>query len=372
MSQSRGKRSLRVAFDHYTFMQQPHGGISRYFASLAEHLPEFGVEAKIISPFYLTERVKALPSRKVFGQHVSWSPRKIWAGNLLGRYLHAPLTRYFGTDIVHETNFHPERIAPTRCGLVITVYDMIFEMNPTISEAKETILNKKAAIERADKIICISESTRRDLLKYYPEVEDRVAVTLLGFDPGFSGADEDDDMAPHPRPYILYVGIRRDYKNFDGLVEAFAGSKVLRKFDLVCVGFQDLNPAEYALFDKFGVSDRIFHRFAHSDKHLRAWYRHAAVFAYPSLYEGFGIPPLEAMAGGCPVVCMNTSSVPEVCGEAAEYAEIGVSGSLGSALENVLTSPDRAETLRVAGRKRVELFSWKECARLTSDVYKSL
>jgi glycosyltransferase involved in cell wall biosynthesis len=230
--------------------------------------------------------------------------------------------------------------------------------------------NKRASIQRADKIICISENTKRDLLHFYPEVEDRTVVTLLGFDPQV--ARDSVMVPPHPRPYLLYVGMRMNYKNFHGLIAAFAASKALREnFDVICVGSGPFSPHERERLEEAGVADRFFQHAA-DDLELQSFYQHAQVFVYPSLYEGFGIPPLEAMAADCPVVCLRASSLPEVCGDAAEYADGDDPDLLKAAIERVAFSAERASELRVLGRARLKLFSWRECARRTSEVYKSL
>lgn len=361
---------MRVAFDYSIFNAQQFGGISRYFARIMNDLPDFGITPKVISPLYTSNALLDLPKAMVWGKHVAPSERQRLRGMQLGEWFHRPLASLFGARIVHETYFHAYRIAPAKCSVVLTVYDMIFELNPDLADAEWVIRNKRGAIERADKIICISESTRRDLLRFFPEVSDRTEVILLGFDHEFMTREVASSL--HAKPYILYVGMRRDYKNFGGLLDAYGESQKLRsEFDLVCVGGGAFSADEKGRIEELGLSETVVQRDA-DDAALKLWYRHASVFAYPSLYEGFGIPPLEAMAAECPVVCMNISSMPEVCAEAAEYADPAVPETLASALENVLFSSARSNALRIAGRERLKRFSWRECAREHSEVYKAL
>lgn len=229
---------------------------------------------------------------------------------------------------------------------------------------------KTASINRAEWIICISEHARQDLIRFHPHVADRTSVVHLGFDP--PTAAPEDTVRPHQRPYLLYVGMRRDYKNFTGLVEAFAASSRLpHDFDVVCVGDEPFRPSECDALASAGVAGNFLQVEA-DDAALQKWYSHACLFVYPSLYEGFGIPPLEAMAAGCPVVATRVSSVPEVCGDAAEYAYPEDSDSLRAALEHVAYSEERAQALRALGHQRHKQFSWDKCARETTAIYKSL
>jgi len=361
---------IRVAFDHRIFLYQKHGGVSRYFVRLVEHLPEFGVASRVLASLHINEHLQDLPRHLVWGARLRESRNQERFGRRIGEALFAPLSRLHRAQIAHETYFSPVRIAPTSVPVVLTVYDMTYELYPNIANAQQLIANKQDAIRRADRILCISENTRKDLLRFYPEAADRASVTLLGFDSDFSARFTGG--SPHPRPYLLYVGMRwRVYKNFTALVEAFGAAPQLSDFDLVCIGGGPFTHEERDLFRRSEVGDRVIQREA-DDQALKSWYRNAVLFTYPSLYEGFGIPPLEAMAADCPVVCVRASAVPEVCGAAAEYAEPGDTDSLREALVRVALSADRASALREAGRERLKLFSWRECARQTSEVYRDL
>jgi glycosyltransferase involved in cell wall biosynthesis len=334
-----------------------------------EHFPEFGVDAKIIAPLHVNAYLRDLPKGSVWGRHIAPSSRAIRAGVILGEALHRPLASFYGAEIVHETYHSFRRAAPKRARIVTTIYDLIYELFP--SRGGEEFLRKNiaGAIARADKLICISESTERDLLRFFPEAEGKTSVVLIGFDPNLRPAT---GCTPHPRPYLLYVGMRMNYKNFAGLVEAFGQSTILRSsFDVICVGGGAFTTEERELFEKAQLGTK-FHQREADDHALQNWYRNAQLFVYPSLYEGFGIPPLEAMAADCPVVCMKISSMPEVCGDAAEYAFPDAPESLRAAMEKVVQSTDRANELRAAGRERLKLFSWRKCAQQTADIYASL
>jgi glycosyltransferase involved in cell wall biosynthesis len=362
---------VRVAFDHSIFAEQRFGGVTRYYARLAAHLPQFGVTPKILAPLYVSELLRDVPPEMVWGRFITPSTTKKRLAKGLGLLFDIPLARAFKADIVHESFHSRIRTSPKKTKLVTTMHDMTHDLFPDLFLPRgRVIARKKASLERTDWIICDSENTRQDLLKFYPQLEGRTSVVHLGFDP--APPPQGEQPQPHDRPYFLYVGMRRDYKNFDGLVEAFARSTRLRHdFDVVCIGDGPFKPHERAALEDRGIAGN-FLQFAADDAALQRWYRHAHLFVYPSTYEGFGIPPLEAMAAGSPVVAMNVSSVPEICGDAAEYATPGNHESLVGALENVAYSRERADELRTRGRERITHFSWAKCAQETSAVYRSL
>jgi glycosyltransferase involved in cell wall biosynthesis len=254
---------------------------------------------------------------------------------------------------------------------------MIHEKYPKYFTASPFISRIKAAsVAAADHVICISESTRRDLLTSCDIPEERVSVTHLGFDPlgslltGEPSGNFKLRALGADAPYLLYVGSRVNYKNFLGLLGAYAASASLRShFFLLCFGGGDFSDAERAAIGKAGVEGRV--RFlGGSDAALAACYAHASLFVCPSFYEGFGIPVLEAMSLDCPVACSNSSSLPEVAGDAARLFDPADRDDIRGALESVLGSPSIATALKERGRIRRQVFSWRSCAENTVDIYR--
>ena len=276
-------------------------------------------------------------------------------------------------DVIHETYYAAKPVYKGRAARVLTVYDLIHERFPQSFLPGDPVAHNRAkAILRADHLICISESTRRDLLETYQVPESKVSVTYLGYY-ALPMSSLNASSLVGVRPYLLYVGSRHGYKNFDGLLAAYAQSRTRQEgVRIVCFGGGPLSATERSLINKYQLhADDVAH-VSGTDERLAALYAGAVAFVYPSKYEGFGIPPLEAMSLGCPVVCSNSSSIPEVVGNAGAYFDPNSVESIQQTLDQVLLSPTRQNELTTLGHARVRAFSWARCAGQTLDVYRKL
>jgi glycosyltransferase involved in cell wall biosynthesis len=371
---------VRVLFDSQIFSAQRFGGISRYFASLASAMTALpGVTARVTAPFHFNEYLAHLPPDVLKGSKAAWAERLPSLAQLLNLLPERWQIGTFRPDVVHHTYYYPRlgRRAHTRS--VLTVYDMIHEKHPEDFRSSATLVRlKAAAIRRADHVICISQQTRRDLLETYPILPERVSVTYLDCDDMDHLLSNDEPATVRRRllgqdaPYVLYVGARNKYKNFANLFAAYADSPWLRQhFMLLCFGGGPFNEDELQAIRAANLQDRV-RQVGGSDAVLAECYRHAAVFVYPSHYEGFGIPPLEAMALGCPVACSNTSSIPEVVGDAAVMFDPADVGAIRKSLETILGSSELRSGLITLGERRRQQFSWRRCAQETIDIYRTL
>ncbi|MCX7068115.1 MAG: glycosyltransferase family 1 protein [Methylococcales bacterium] len=362
---------MKIAFDSQIFTLQEYGGISRYICSLATHLAELdGIETSIIAPFYINAYLENLPNGIVSGVKIPKIPKTGRVFHQSSLWLARSAISKLAPHIVHETYFTENSVAPKGVRTVVTVYDMIHELFPeAFSKQDKTSAQKRIATQRADHVICISESTRKDLLELFDLPEDKVSVVYLGFDNLIPVHSETHKT----KPYLLYVGQRGGYKNFDGFLRAYASSLWLRdNFDVLCFGGGAFSSAEKKLFADLILSENAITQINGSDSKLADCYRGAALFVYPSLYEGFGIPPLEAMSLGCPVACSNNSSIPEVVAEAGEYFDPNDIDSMRIAMERVLNSPARRAELIDFGIARRARFSWQRCAEETLAIYRNL
>ena len=280
-----------------------------------------------------------------------------------------------GTDVVHATN--PSAIPPTgaRQRLVVTIHDLAFEHFPELFPRQSRWLYRlglRAAIKRADAIVTPSRHTAEDLVSRTKVEPDRIHVVPLAAALRTSDADpkEARDRLKVAAPYILFVGTLEPRKNLVPLVRAYrriAGTGL--PHTLVLAGPMGWQPAallrEIALD---GPGDVVLTGAIPPDD-LDALYRGAAAFVYPSLYEGFGLPVLEAMARGVPTIASNVSSVPEVLGDAGIAVDPRSVPGLADALEGVLTNEDLAADLSSRGRERARRYTWDETARRTLQVY---
>lgn len=356
---------ISVLMDDQAFMLQERGGVSRYFVELMRQFRQdcsLGVD--LHTPFRITrnhhlEELDPERYRTASGSVVG-QPRLLRAAN---RLLAGPTPK---ADIVHHTfYFGPPRV-PRGSASVVTVYDMIPELFPHYFGEVSAHREKRDYVARADAVICISEQTRKDLFRIYGDPGVPVVVTPLAIDARFGDMAVEPD--PAVRPYVLFVGTRQHYKNFVVLADAFAMAG-MREVELLCVGGGPFNPQELRLLADRGLLDRARQRGV-SDAELASLYRGALAFVFPSRYEGFGLPVLEAFAAGCPALLADIPVFREVAGGAARYFSPDDAEELATLLTQVSGSADMRTNLIRAGRQQADTYSWSRTARLTADAYR--
>jgi glycosyltransferase involved in cell wall biosynthesis len=256
------------------------------------------------------------------------------------------------------------------CPVVLTVYDMIHERFPRLVDRRgRNAAMKRAAIQAADAIICISQSTKQDLLEYYAIPEDRISVIHLAA--CLASRGESAQGPAKTDSFFLYVGSRAAYKNFDLLLDAMNALIATRLDCRLYVVGPPFNERERTAISRLGLTRHIVHRGVVSDDELTSLYRASTALVYPSRYEGFGIPLLEAMQCKTAIVAADTSSIPEVVGDAALLFDPDSSEQLAMQLRDLLTLPELRETMIRKGLMRSEQFSWQATAAATLDVYRA-
>jgi len=365
---------MNIVYDHQIFAMQEYGGISRYYYEIANRIAAMGNEVEIFSPFYVNKYFcndnKILP----WGLKIPRLPKYIRAiPNIINQGLsHILIKPRRNVDIFHETYYSMNNCCPLFAKRVVTVHDMVHEKFTQYFPTRDKTRKHKAhAVHQADHIICVSENTRRDLIEISNVPKEKTSVVYHGYT--LSCSKTHITPANHEKPFILYVGSRYGYKNFNLLLHAFASSKLLRNdFLIVCLGGGKASREETDLMNTLYLPSDCVKYVDGDDSVLAGLYASAKAFIYPSLYEGFGIPPLEAMAFGCPVVCANASSIPEVVGDAAHLFDPTDASDLQDAVEKVVFSSEYSSRLRAKGYERIKLFSWDKCADDTLLVYKKI
>jgi glycosyltransferase involved in cell wall biosynthesis len=259
---------------------------------------------------------------------------------------------------------------------LITVHDLSFEADARLTRLRDRFVFRRAvrrSVRRASAVITVSEFTRSEIMRIYAIPPERVFVHANGLDPSFAPPPGNaiapgDEQKRHGRPYVLFVGTLSPRKDPITAVEAVALAEP--PLDLIMVGPDQGSEREVReAVDRLGLGDRVNLRGHVSIDELAGLYRHAACLVFPSLYEGFGLPVLEAMASGTPVVAANTSSIPEVAGDAAILVEPGHSSAFAGGIERAIADRERLTRL---GRERAQQFSWRKAAVIAADVYRKL
>ena len=356
---------MRVLFDHQA-MQFRYGGVARYIAELACHLNQMpDTEASVFSAWtdceYLDESVgsrRKLPKLPMVPNLIEKLNSRSWRKHC---------AKLDGIDICHLSYFS-DTIVPSGAKRVVTVYDMIHELYLEGEAYDRVSASKRLACEKADLILAISENTKKDLVRFFGVPNDKVKVVHIAaaLDLSCVGKNDHGD-------YILYVGGRHsEYKGFEKLLEVYAVDPALRdKFRLIAFGGGAWSEKELEMMDKLGIRNRV-EQIGGADELLTSLYSHARCLVYPSVYEGFGIPPLEAMMFGTPAVTSLEGSLPEVVGDASVSFDAEDDEDLTRALHSAVFDDALREEKIAAGYEQAKKFSWERCARETRAAYESI
>lgn len=372
---------MRILFDHQAFSMQTRGGISRFFAELIHNLRK-AKENQVDSVFGYNENIhlqsKSLKNRSflsslLFSIQSSFKDKVL--KNLLPHFnkflsiLQLSKNKY---DVFIPTYFDPYFLKYLgKTPFILTVYDMIHELMPNeFASTDKTATRKKLLIEKASVIVAISQSTKDDILKLYPNTSaDKIKVIYLAHEKINLTTES---LINLPKEYILFVGKRASYKNFDMFFEAIKNIMIEKKsLHFICVGGGQFNSSEQEKFKSYQLSDRI-KQLNVNDIELTHIYKNALFFTFPSLYEGFGIPVLEAMAEGCPVLLGNLSSFPEVAGDAGYYCDVSNKDSIEQAVNELLNDASLRSDLSKKGKLQANKFSWSRNATEWNEILNSL
>ncbi|HNT86789.1 MAG TPA: glycosyltransferase family 1 protein [Candidatus Hydrogenedentes bacterium] len=284
-----------------------------------------------------------------------------------------------GVDVFHATNYF---LPPTRrARRVLTIYDLAFLRAPQWCSPK--IVGPFARhvprfAREADAVLTCSEASKRDIVELLGVPEAKVTVTYGAVDEAFA-APPREEAARRVReefgvsgPFVLFVGAIEPRKNVTGLLEAFARVRNDLPHRLVLLGRAGWQPEPVpAIAGRLGIADRVtWLGYVPSHAALPAFYAAADAFVLPSFHEGFGLPVIEAMACGCPVITTRRAALPEAGGDAARYADPESPESIAATISEVLGDAALRDRMRALGREQAKRFSWRETARRTLEVYR--
>jgi len=366
---------MKILFDYKIFFNQKYGGPSRYFVNLFENLNKNESNAIILSPFYINEYLKKSKLKeKIMGIKF---PKIKFSGfflNILNQKLSEILFKKIEPNIIHTTyydNFTLNKKKP----LVVTVHDLIHEIYHYEFGKDNNYRPKKEILDQASHVVCVSNNTKNDLLKYYKIKEDKISVI-------HHGSIETDKVNINgslkkiqiDQPFFLYVGSRKRYKNFFTLINAFLkNEKIYNNYKIVCFGGgKILNSEKKVLGEKKFNLEKIINFPNHDDELLYSLYKNAVALIYPSLYEGFGMPILESMSIGCPVISSNISSLPEVYGDGALSFDPSSSEELSSCIFKIADDSKIRNQFIEKGKHQAKKFTWENCSKQTLGVYQKL
>lgn len=384
---------MKILFDHQTFVEQEFGGISRYYYELITRLsgrkdvkvdhsikysnneylknndqfklkPYFGSKRFVTDNYFVGKNrlfrlfkfLKLIPDHNLEMEKII--QEKLMAGDF---------------DVFHPTYYNPyyfDWAFKAGTPVVLTVYDLIHEKFPEYFPKTEKFKrNKKICIESASRIIAISENTKKDLMEYYSIPEDRVDVISLGS--SLDSETTENNFSEGLNNGILYVGNRSTYKNFLFLLESiFPLFKEYPELKIILAGGEKISDSERKFFKSNQIEDRIIVQSIQNNSDLITLYRSCRLFVFPSIYEGFGIPLLEAMQNGCPVVCSDTSSFPEVARDAAYFFNPLDRDSILGSVREVYSNENLRTDLIKKGFTQSQKFNWENTAEKTIETYR--
>lgn len=364
---------VRIVYDGTIFTSQTAGGISRYFRRLIEEMarlrPSWLFDLHILDD---GNALAQLPS----GDNVRISRRR----HFTPAWCYLPVnygSRQFNIRNAKPTILHSTLARPFHfpmCPTVVTIHDAIVEKVPEFYSDKRHARARywwRWSAVHADAVLTVSHTSRKDIVEVWSTDASRVHVTYPGVEETFHRTPAEDGrvaLSGSGRPYLLYVGHRGEHKNFRVLAQAME-NPALHGFDLVLVGGGDKVPEAQGWTDT--DRQRVRHLRGVSDTELRNLYAGATALVFPSLYEGFGFPLVEAMSCGTAVVASDIPSSREVCGDAAEFFPARDADACVKAILRV-QDPERRRSLTRKGTERTKQFTWSSCAEETLRVYEDL
>jgi glycosyltransferase involved in cell wall biosynthesis len=362
---------MKVLLDPYIFNIQRKGGISKYYTELYRFFKK-DKSISYILPLIYSENIYL----RFYNYHNNILENLTFSGMFrvksILKSLNLLYTRFLLKCMSHDL-FVPTYYSDyyskclTQKPYVLTVYDMIHELMPHYFKTNDISNNKKLLIYGSKKIIAISNSTKNDIIKIYPDINpDKIQVVYLAHSIIRPNIDFSYNLINSK--FILFVGDRAGYKNFKWFINAVSNWMIINNYNLVCLGGNNFDSDEVELLKKHDIFEKT-QQYSFKDDEAYFFYSKAFAFIFPSEYEGFGLPVLESMHNSCPVILPFSSSFPEVAGDAGVYYELNNKVDFLNCLNKILNNNKLRNDYIVKGLLQSKKFSWEKTAINTKKVY---
>jgi glycosyltransferase involved in cell wall biosynthesis len=380
---------MRILFDHQTFQFQKFGGVSRYYAELIHCLSKkhnIEIAIKYSDNQYLKEKklvpikplvnhredfmkgIEFIGKGRVFNLLKAMNPSRYYDCNLVNREFSIDLLKKQNFDIFHPTyydNYFLEYLGNKP--FVLTIHDMVHELYPEMIIDPELIKSKAELAEKASHIIAVSENTKKDIIEILGIPETKISVIYHA-----NSLNKEIVDSCHPaKAYLLYIGARSFYKNF--MFFSYAIEPLLKanpQLFIICTG-EGFDDTEIKCLQRLKIFNQFISRNV-NDTEMTYLYKNAIGFVFPSYYEGFGIPILEAFTMECPVILSNSSCFKEIAGDAAVYFNPKNRLSIRTEIERIISDVTLRQSLIKKGLERISHFSWERSAEATINIYLKL
>ena len=365
---------MNILFNNKIFFDQKYGGISRYFNSIFEIFIKKNIDFKVIAPIYKNLYLKNLDNSFKKGIYVPRYP----LNNYLEKVNNFIANRFINNHsahVLHETFYSKDIVKIKNKKRVITIHDLIHEKYKNYYDTKNLVNLRKKLFQSMDCFICVSNSTKEDLLNHYSIPEDKIKVI-------YHGSDHLDKFTVNIKqkkfefkkkiikPFILYVGKRYRYKNFQILINSFKNSSILNNnFQIVFFGGEKISTKEAQMYDNYDLNGKIIH-LSGDDEVLKYLYLSAKVMVSTSEYEGFGLNILEALKHNCPVVAKDIKVFRELYNNNIFYFEDDE--SLKYTLEKILMHEKKNSIFKSDNLALTKKFKWELTVNKMLELYKTL
>lgn len=363
---------MKILFDYYGFSLQKIGGISRYFVELNKEFNKNKINSKIIAPIHKNLHLKDCKFNSKINFYLNKYPK--YTNRFIDNYnfyLTNFIIRSSKPEIIHQTYYSNKNfyINKNKTKSILTVYDLIHEKFHNDFGFDKNYRPKSFSLKNSDHIICISYKTKIDLMNIYKIPEEKISVIHLAYTK-FNGFKKYKIINV---PYLLFVGSRKRYKNFFTFLKGFSLSNSLKKdFKIVCFGGGKFDKKELQIINELGLNVENIIQIEGDDQILSNLYKNAESFVFPSLYEGFGLPIIEAMSYGCPVILSSIEVFKEIVEGSASFFDPYSSESIKEKIENLVYSNENKQKFITKGYNQIKKFTWENCANNTLSVYKKI